>query len=100
MWLLSCTCALLQDIFQAFIYTRGGPLWQKVQIPFSDFLLTHAGYVQNEQSHMDIARIEHVGILYVNAGARFNVWLPAAHPHPPWHCGWPCNHPGMAIAYA
>jgi len=52
-----------EDIFQAFIYTRGGPLWQKVQIPFSDFLLTHAGYVQNEQSHMDIARIEHVGIL-------------------------------------
>lgn len=38
-----------EDLFQAFVYTRGGPSWQTVQIPFSDFLLTSLGYVQNEQ---------------------------------------------------
>ena len=39
-----------EDLYQAFVYTRGGPEWQTVQVPFSDFLLTSLGYVQNEQA--------------------------------------------------
>lgn len=106
-----------EDLFQSAIYTRGGPLWQKVchvlararqshfsrsvlargsvpivphpsavlrtsrdltflisrvsplfclsqvRIPFCDFLLTSLGYVQNEQSHMDLTAVKTVGIL-------------------------------------
>eukprot|EP00041_Stephanoeca_diplocostata_P008100 m.116268 g.116268 ORF g.116268 m.116268 type:complete len:290 (+) comp17174_c0_seq1:134-1003(+) len=52
-----------EDLFQSAIYTRGGPLWQKVRIPFCDFLLTSLGYVQNEQAHMDLTAVKTVGIL-------------------------------------
>jgi len=52
-----------EDLFQAFLYTRGGPLWQTIQIPFNDFLLTNSGYVQNEQPMLDVTRINTVGVL-------------------------------------
>lgn len=51
-----------EDLFQAGIFTRGGPHWQKVRVPFSDFLLTSLGYVQNEQTHLNINMIRSIGI--------------------------------------
>ena len=38
---------------QAFVYTRGGPHWETIRLPFSDFLLTYHGYVQNAQSSLN-----------------------------------------------
>eukprot|EP00043_Microstomoeca_roanoka_P001889 m.35202 g.35202 ORF g.35202 m.35202 type:complete len:236 (+) comp11113_c0_seq2:143-850(+) len=52
-----------EDLYQATIYTRGGPHWQTVQIPLTEFLLTHRGYVQNEQAVVNPQRIKTVGIL-------------------------------------
>ena len=52
-----------EDLYQAFVYTRGGPEWQTVQIPFSDFLLTSLGYVQNEQAMLNRSAIRTVGVL-------------------------------------
>lgn len=52
-----------EDLYQAFVYTRGGPLWQTVQIPFSEFLLTSMGYVQNEQTLINPTRVRTVGLL-------------------------------------
>eukprot|EP00040_Diaphanoeca_grandis_P041872 m.263682 g.263682 ORF g.263682 m.263682 type:complete len:292 (-) comp51583_c0_seq1:30-905(-) len=51
-----------EDLFQCGIYTRGGPLWQTIQIPFCDFLLTSLGYLQNEQSPVDTTTIRSIGI--------------------------------------
>ncbi|XP_074631579.1 complex I intermediate-associated protein 30, mitochondrial-like [Acropora palmata] len=47
------------DIHQTFIHTRGGPLWEIVRIPFTKFILTNAGYLQDHQ--MDFPRIRTVG---------------------------------------
>ncbi|EDQ86035.1 uncharacterized protein MONBRDRAFT_33983 [Monosiga brevicollis MX1] len=52
-----------EDLYQAFLYTRGGPHWQTVQIPLADFLLTHMGYVQNEQTLLSHERIRTIGFL-------------------------------------
>ena len=52
-----------EDMFQAAIYTRGGPLWQRARVPFSDFLLTTMGYVQNEQVVLNPQKILTVGFL-------------------------------------
>eukprot|EP00053_Salpingoeca_punica_P011161 m.99837 g.99837 ORF g.99837 m.99837 type:complete len:246 (-) comp15604_c1_seq1:913-1650(-) len=52
-----------EDLFQAFIYTKGGPHWQRVQIPFQDFLLTNMGFVQNEQTLMNTSKIKTIGLL-------------------------------------
>eukprot|EP00039_Didymoeca_costata_P023583 m.7595 g.7595 ORF g.7595 m.7595 type:complete len:224 (+) comp3740_c0_seq1:165-836(+) len=52
-----------EDLHQSFIYTRGGPELQKIRIPFSDFLLTNMGYVQNEQPLMNTSEIKTLGFL-------------------------------------
>lgn len=35
-----------EDVFQAFLYTRGGPHWQTARIPYNEFLLTTMGFVR------------------------------------------------------
>eukprot|EP00051_Salpingoeca_urceolata_P032437 m.15766 g.15766 ORF g.15766 m.15766 type:complete len:317 (-) comp5083_c0_seq1:16-966(-) len=51
------------DLYQAFVYTRGGPMWQTVHVAFADFLLTNRGYVQNEQTQLDAHRFSTLGFL-------------------------------------
>jgi NADH dehydrogenase [ubiquinone] 1 alpha subcomplex assembly factor 1 len=53
----------LNDMYQCFVYTRGGPEWQRIRLPFQDFLLTHLGFVQNIQKTFSKARVTHFGLL-------------------------------------
>ncbi|EDO40199.1 predicted protein [Nematostella vectensis] len=48
------------DLHQAFMYTRGGPYWETIRMPFSKFILTNSGYLQDHQ--MDIPRMRTFGI--------------------------------------
>lgn len=51
------------DLYQYFLYTRGGPDFQTFYIPFDEFLLTNQGYVQNEQLRLNARKIRTMGIL-------------------------------------
>ncbi|XP_077396035.1 complex I intermediate-associated protein 30, mitochondrial [Festucalex cinctus] len=49
------------DIYSYFLYTRGGPYWQEVKIPFSKFFLTHRGRVQDDQHPLWLDKINTIG---------------------------------------
>ncbi|XP_068435752.1 complex I intermediate-associated protein 30, mitochondrial [Clinocottus analis] len=49
------------DIYNYFLYTRGGPYWQDVKIPFSKFFLTHRGRIQDDQHHLWLDKINTIG---------------------------------------
>ncbi|KAM9777213.1 complex I intermediate-associated protein 30, mitochondrial [Neosynchiropus ocellatus] len=49
------------DIYSYFLYTRGGPYWQEVKIPFSKFFITHKGRVQDSQHYLTLDKINTVG---------------------------------------
>ncbi|EDV23761.1 uncharacterized protein TRIADDRAFT_57282 [Trichoplax adhaerens] len=53
------------DLFQAFMFTRGGPDWESVRIPFSNFFLANSGYMQDKDADISyaIARIRTIGLL-------------------------------------
>jgi len=53
---------LWNDIFSYVLHTRGGPYWQDVKIPFSKFLLSSKGRVQDKQFPIARQRISSVGI--------------------------------------
>lgn len=48
------------DLFQAFLFTKGGPYWEIERVPFTKFLMTYQGYLQDEQ--VDFANIRTLGI--------------------------------------
>ncbi|KAJ0044207.1 hypothetical protein NL108_008132, partial [Boleophthalmus pectinirostris] len=53
-WMINIGCQTFfshqnDDIYSYFLYTRGGPYWQDVKIPFSKFFLTHRGRIQDDQ---------------------------------------------------
>eukprot|EP01135_Chromosphaera_perkinsii_P001983 Nk52_evm30s215 gene=Nk52_evmTU30s215 len=58
---------LQEDLFQQFVYTRGGPEWEQIELPFKDFLLTYRGYLQNEQTFINLSKVQNFG-LTVNDG--------------------------------
>ncbi|XP_061649986.1 complex I intermediate-associated protein 30, mitochondrial [Phyllopteryx taeniolatus] len=49
------------DFYHYFLYTRGGPYWQEVKIPFSKFFLTHRGRVQDDQHPLWLDKINTIG---------------------------------------
>lgn len=50
------------DMYNYVLYTRGGPYWQDVKIPFSKFFLSHRGYAQDKQAPIPQSRITNFGI--------------------------------------
>ena len=48
------------DLFQAFLFTKGGPYWEVERIPFTKFLMTYQGYLQDEQ--VDFTNIRTLGV--------------------------------------
>ncbi|XP_047369862.1 complex I intermediate-associated protein 30, mitochondrial [Vespa velutina] len=51
------------DLYNYVIYTRGGPYWQYVKIPFSKFFLSSHGKVQDDQEPIPLDNISSFGIL-------------------------------------
>ncbi|XP_061825009.1 complex I intermediate-associated protein 30, mitochondrial [Nerophis lumbriciformis] len=49
------------DLYNYFLYTRGGPYWQDVKIPFSKFFLTHRGRIQDSQCCLWLDKINTIG---------------------------------------
>ncbi|XP_072313461.1 complex I intermediate-associated protein 30, mitochondrial [Eucyclogobius newberryi] len=49
------------DIYSYFLYTRGGPYWQDIKIPFSKFFLTHRGRIQDDQHGLWLDKVDSVG---------------------------------------
>lgn len=49
------------DVYSYFLYTRGGPYWQDVKIPFSKFFLAHRGRIQDDQHPLWLDKINTIG---------------------------------------
>lgn len=50
------------DIYSYFLYTRGGPYWQDVKIPFSKFFLTHRGRIHDSQHPIWLDKVNTIGL--------------------------------------
>lgn len=49
------------DMYSYFLYTRGGPYWQDVKIPFSKFFLASRGRIQDDQHPIWLDKVNTVG---------------------------------------
>ncbi|XP_028837197.1 complex I intermediate-associated protein 30, mitochondrial [Denticeps clupeoides] len=49
------------DIYSYFLYTRGGPYWQDVKIPFSKFFLSSRGRIQDDQHSLWLDKVNTIG---------------------------------------
>lgn len=48
-------------MYSYFMYTRGGPYWQEVKIPFSKFFFTNKGRIRDAQYQLLLDRISSIG---------------------------------------
>nr|XP_050857924.1 complex I intermediate-associated protein 30, mitochondrial isoform X1 [Vespula vulgaris] len=51
------------DLYNYVMYTRGGPYWQYVKIPFSKFFLSSHGRIQDDQVPIPLNNISSFGII-------------------------------------
>ncbi|KAL7889235.1 hypothetical protein AOLI_G00014930 [Acnodon oligacanthus] len=49
------------DIYSYFLYTRGGPYWQDIKIPFSKFFLSSRGRIQDDQHALWLDKVNTIG---------------------------------------
>ncbi|KAK6479194.1 complex I intermediate-associated protein 30 [Huso huso] len=49
------------DMYNYFLFTRGGPYWQDVKIPFSKFFLSSRGRIQDSQHPLWLDKINTIG---------------------------------------
>ncbi|XP_014470793.1 PREDICTED: complex I intermediate-associated protein 30, mitochondrial [Dinoponera quadriceps] len=50
------------DLYHYVLYTRGGPYWQYVKIPFSKFVFSSKGRIQDKQNPVLLFEIANLGI--------------------------------------
>ncbi|XP_077994159.1 complex I intermediate-associated protein 30, mitochondrial-like [Glandiceps talaboti] len=55
------------DMWNFFLFTKGGPYWQDVKIPFSKFFLTHKGRIQDRQVYADLERVNAISFTIADA---------------------------------
>ncbi|XP_059208969.1 complex I intermediate-associated protein 30, mitochondrial [Centropristis striata] len=65
-WMINITTEMYfahnqDDMYHYFLYTRGGPYWQDVKIPFSKFFLSSRGRVQDGQYVMWLDKVNTIG---------------------------------------
>ncbi|XP_036323109.1 complex I intermediate-associated protein 30, mitochondrial [Rhagoletis pomonella] len=58
------------DVYHFVLFTRGGPHWQIVKIPFSKFFLSSKGRIQDKQGPIRLDRVTHFGL---SVGAKNNM---------------------------
>ncbi|XP_072031769.1 complex I intermediate-associated protein 30, mitochondrial-like [Amphiura filiformis] len=51
------------DLYNYVFYTRGGPYWQDISLPFSKFFLTSGGRLQDRQAPMMMDKVKWIGIM-------------------------------------
>ncbi|XP_071414510.1 complex I intermediate-associated protein 30, mitochondrial isoform X2 [Pithys albifrons albifrons] len=51
----------LDDLYNYFMFTRGGPYWEEIKIPFSKFFLSSRGRVQDSQHPIWLDKISTLG---------------------------------------
>ncbi|XP_045187117.2 complex I intermediate-associated protein 30, mitochondrial-like [Mercenaria mercenaria] len=50
------------DMYNFPLYTRGGPYWQTVKVPFSSFFLANRGRAQDQQKPFSLDKIKNFGL--------------------------------------
>lgn len=61
------------DVYNCFLYTRGGPYWQTAKLPFSKFFLSSKGRIQDKQIAVPKYQISGLGITCVNNPGPFHL---------------------------
>ncbi|XP_053141794.1 complex I intermediate-associated protein 30, mitochondrial [Hemicordylus capensis] len=49
------------DLYHYFMFTRGGPYWEEIKIPFSKFLFSSQGRIQDQQHALWLDKISTLG---------------------------------------
>ncbi|XP_013414582.1 complex I intermediate-associated protein 30, mitochondrial isoform X2 [Lingula anatina] len=57
------------DMHNFFLYTRGGPYWQTIKIPFSKFFFTNSGIINDVQRPLDLSRVAVCSIIIADGTA-------------------------------
>lgn len=49
------------QMYSYFMFTRGGPYWQEVKIPFSKFFFSNQGRIRDDQRPLEVDKISSIG---------------------------------------